>query len=89
MELEELEKLEKLETNKERGCFHNESILFFLPMNSIEPQRQWKKRLSGANYWIFCQYTRLKKGPSLPFTVSTLGLSKYISTRYTLPLVGS
>jgi len=28
-ELVELEKLEKLETNKERGCFHNESILFF------------------------------------------------------------
>ncbi len=25
----QLEKLEKLETNKERGCFHNESILFF------------------------------------------------------------
>ena len=40
VELEELEKLEKLETKKEKGCFHNESILFFLPMNSIEPQRQ-------------------------------------------------
>lgn len=87
MELEELEKLEKLETKKEDASTMKASS--FLPIDSVEPQRQWKKRLSGANYWIFCQYTRLKKGPSLPFTVSTLGLSKYISTRYTLPLVGS